>query len=208
MPSKFRSVLPPSARASERALEQANAEPITSIPNLIRATKSADDCPAALLPWLAWEYSVDTWNTDWNEAEKRAAIKRAQYIHQHRGTKSAVEMSLSDSPFASEIVEWFETQPPGDPYTFGLTVQQDYRPITSLDVQDLKNAVLRAKNLRSWFGIVFKGKSVGTAWVAGAMTASEVVTILPPVQGFITQTEGDLLTEDGGRLLTELRFQQ
>ncbi|MFQ9621303.1 MAG: phage tail protein I [Enterobacteriaceae bacterium] len=60
----------------------------------------------ALLPWLAWEYQVDTWNIDWSANETRCDQAR-HYIHRHRGTVAAVRHALVDSPFGTDIVEWF-----------------------------------------------------------------------------------------------------
>ncbi|MEZ2829031.1 phage tail protein I [Serratia liquefaciens] len=182
MPNKFKTLLPPNAIPQERALEQATIEEVLSIPDLIRIVKNPALCPVELLPWLAWEYSVDTWNTDWTEEEKRAAIARAAYIHRHRGTRAAIEMSLSSSPFASDVVEWFEKTPRGEPYTFSLDVTQDDRPITLTDVQDLKSAVMKGKNLRSWFDVTFKGSLHGKAILAGYMIASESIQILQPFE--------------------------
>lgn len=179
MPNKFETLLPPNAIPAERALEQATIEEVLSIPDLIRIVKNPALCPVELLPWLAWEYSVDTWNTDWTEAEKRAAIARAAYIHRHRGTRAAIEMSLSSSPFSSDVIEWFEKTPRGEPYTFSLDVTQDDRPLTLTDVQDLKNAVMKGKNLRSWFDVSFKGSLDGKAILAGYMIASESFSIVP-----------------------------
>ncbi|WP_430969629.1 phage tail protein I [Serratia nevei] len=179
MPNKFKTLLPPNAIPAERALEQATIEEVLSIPDLIRIVKNPALCPVELLPWLAWEFSVDTWNTDWTEAEKRAAIARAAYIHRHRGTRAAIEMSLSSSPFASDVIEWFEKTPRGEPYTFSLEVTQDDRPITLGDVQDLKSAVMKGKNLRSWFDVTFKGNLDGKAILAGYMIASESFSIMP-----------------------------
>ncbi|HGP0346212.1 TPA: phage tail protein I [Serratia marcescens] len=179
MPNKFKTLLPPNAIPEERALERATIEEVLSIPDLIRIVKNPALCPVELLPWLAWEYSVDTWNTDWTEAEKRAAIARAAYIHRHRGTRAAIEMSLSSSPFASDVIEWFEKTPRGEPYTFSLDVTQDDRPITLGDVQDLKSAVMKGKNLRSWFDVTFKGSLDGKVILAGYMIASESFSIMP-----------------------------
>ncbi|ULF55738.1 phage tail protein I (plasmid) [Serratia marcescens] len=176
MPNKFKTLLPPNAIPEERALERATIEEVLSIPDLIRIVKNPALCPVELLPWLAWEYSVDTWNTDWTEEEKRAAIARAAYIHRHRGTRAAIEMSLSSSPFASDVIEWFEKTPRGEPYTFSLEVTQDDRPITLGDVQDLKSAVMKGKNLRSWFDVTFNGSLDGKAILAGYMVASERIT--------------------------------
>nr|VXZ85940.1 Uncharacterised protein [Klebsiella pneumoniae] len=49
-----------------------------------------------------------------------------------------------DSPFGTDIVEWFNQNPKGDPYTFRLNVYQNDLPVTEYDQQDLKLAVLRA----------------------------------------------------------------
>ncbi|MCY1698664.1 phage tail protein I [Lelliottia sp. SL45] len=178
MATDIPSILPPNASSPERALELTHAGRITGVPVPVRDAKNPDACPADLLPWLAWEYGVDTWNTDWTEQEKRSAIKRAAYIHRHRGTPAAVEMSLSDSPFSTHITEWFEQTPRGEPYTFGLEVIQDGRPITQMDHQDLKNAVLRAKNLRSWFSVSFRGEVTGKAILSGYIVASETVAYI------------------------------
>lgn len=175
MASELKSILPSNSLPSERALEQASAEIISAVPLLIRASRTPENCPEHLLPWLAWEFGVDTWNTDWTAQEKRRAISRAAYIHRHRGTKAAITRSLDDSPFSPTIKEWFEQEPKGDPYTFELNAVQDGKPVNQYDIQDLKNAVMRAKNLRSWFGVVFRGNSSGNAYLAGYMIARERV---------------------------------
>lgn len=166
------SILPPNATAVERAIDRASAAALERLPvYLIRWVKDPDSCPLALLPWLAWEYQVDTWNVHWSEKMKRDAIKRAHYIHRHRGTVAAVRRALIDSPFGTDIVEWFSQNPKGDPYTFRLNVMQDDLPVSDLDHQDLKLAVMRAKNLRSWFSVhVFgrlQGRIYGAGWLYG-----------------------------------------
>lgn len=68
---KFRSLLPPSAIHPERAQEQASSEQITDLDtNMVRKVKNPDTCPAHLLPWLAWEFAVDSWEEAWTEEEK------------------------------------------------------------------------------------------------------------------------------------------
>ncbi|HEI3630444.1 TPA: phage tail protein I [Escherichia coli] len=174
MNDKIRSILPVSASRAERVVDSTAGDMLAEIAVcLIRYVKNPDLCPAELLPWLAWEMSVDTWNEHWTEAEKRAAIKRAAYIHRHRGTKAALNESLADSPFRSQIVEWYEQAPPGDPYTFRLNVEQKDLPVLINDHQDLKHAVLRAKNLRSWFSVHIYGSSRGNGFGYGYVTATE-----------------------------------
>ncbi len=171
------SILPPNTTAVERAIDRASAAALERLPvYLIRWVKDPDSCPLALLPWLAWEYQVDTWNIDWSEQKKRDAIKRAHYIHRHRGTVAAVRHALVDSPFGTDIVEWFNQNPKGDPYTFRLNVYQNDLPVTEYDQQDLKLAVLRARNLRSWFSVHVFGRLQGTSYTAGYMYATEKIT--------------------------------
>lgn len=174
MNDKIRSILPVSASRAERVVDSTAGDMLAEIAVcLIRYVKNPDLCPTELLPWLAWEMSVDTWNEHWTEAEKRAAIKRAAYIHRHRGTKAALNESLADSPFRSQIVEWYEQTPPGEPYTFRLNVEQKDLPVLMSDHQDLKHAVLRAKNLRSWFSIHVYGNCRGNGYGYGYVTATE-----------------------------------
>ena len=33
-----------------------------------------ENCPADVLPWLGWALSVDDWDQDWSEQQKRSAI--------------------------------------------------------------------------------------------------------------------------------------
>ncbi|EFB5187749.1 phage tail protein I [Escherichia albertii] len=183
MNDKIKSILPVSSSRAERVVDSVGGDMLAAVsPGVIRDVKNPDCCPAVLLPWLAWEASVDTWNDHWTEDEKRAAIKRAPYIHRHRGTKAALTESLTDSPFRSRIIEWYEQTPPGKPYTFRLNIEQKDMPVLMRDHQDLKHAVLRAKNLRSWFSIHIYGNCRGTAYGYGYITATEKITGLPVPQ--------------------------
>ncbi|KAB2424317.1 phage tail protein I, partial [Enterobacter hormaechei] len=84
---KFRSLLPPSAIHPERAQEQASTELIAALDtDMVRKVKNPDTCPAHLLPWLAWEFAVDSWEEAWTEEEKRQVIRDAAYVHQQRST--------------------------------------------------------------------------------------------------------------------------
>jgi phage tail P2-like protein len=179
MPNNFKSLLPPSATTQEQAIEQACDESTTTLPVTVRDSKNPDTCPEDQLPWLAWEYGVDVWNSAWSIERKRAAVKRAKFIHQHRGTKAAIMRSLEESPFSPSIKEWYELTPQGEPYTFELTALQEDKPFTQSDIQDLKNAVLRGKNLRSWFGVVLRSARKGTAYAAGAVRQAEFVSVMP-----------------------------
>ncbi|EQU65680.1 phage tail protein I [Escherichia coli HVH 209 (4-3062651)] len=64
-------LLPTGSSPLEVAAAKACAE-IEKTPVSIRELWNPDTCPANLLPWLAWAFSVDRWDEKWPEATKRA----------------------------------------------------------------------------------------------------------------------------------------
>ena len=67
------SLLPPNATPFERALEDA-ASIMADVPVEIATLWNPATCPAQFLPWLGWGLSIDFWDAEWTEAEKRQAI--------------------------------------------------------------------------------------------------------------------------------------
>ena len=91
-------LLPPNASELERAMESVTAR-LGQVPLPIRALWDADTCPAHLLPWLAWAFSVDEWDPDWPEAAKRASIRDAARIQRHKGTVWAIRRVLANAGY-------------------------------------------------------------------------------------------------------------
>ncbi|MDC7683274.1 phage tail protein I [Asticcacaulis sp. BYS171W] len=156
------SLLPPNAKTFERALESAmQASPL---PRPIRALWSADECPVDLLPWLAWGLSVENWSPAWPESVKRARVRDAIYIQQIKGTRQAVEDVIELLGGVVELREWFEMDPPGEPYTFELVITFSGIPgveYTAEYAQSLIEEVNRTKPLRSHFTFVQSVKADG-----------------------------------------------
>lgn len=97
-------LLPPNRTQLEAAIADATA--FTVDPSAIAKLWSADDCPAALLPWLAWALSVDGWELADTEAERRALIKTSIDLHRHKGTVWAVEEAIKAAGYAdAQIIE-------------------------------------------------------------------------------------------------------
>jgi phage tail P2-like protein len=168
-----KTLLPPNAADPERALEQANAEQVQSVPVLIRETKSATDCPEQLLPWLAWEKAVDFWDPAWNEEQKRQVIADAPYVHQHRGTAGAVRRSLSSIGLPTTVVEWWSDTPRAEPYTFRIEVYSKSDVSDEL-YQQIRQLTDRAKNLRSYLSKIDVIADIGASggfYISGAVTA-------------------------------------
>lgn len=88
-------LLPPSSTPLERAVDLTAAQRLAALPAIVTSLWNADTCPAALLPYLAWAMSVDEWNDGWGVDKKRAVIKESSYIHQHKGTLSAIKRALT-----------------------------------------------------------------------------------------------------------------
>lgn len=88
------SLLPPATTPLERAIEQTQAVRLDHAAIVPTLWNSAT-CPAALLPHLAWALSVDEWDNGWSVEKKRTVIAEARYIHQHKGTPSAVRRALA-----------------------------------------------------------------------------------------------------------------
>ncbi|MFV1598670.1 MULTISPECIES: phage tail protein I [unclassified Phaeobacter] len=103
------SILPPNSTSLERSLErliQSTRPDLSPVATLM----NPDSCPADLLGWLAWAFSVDVWEPSWDEATKRRVIKAALEVHRRKGTIGAVRRALEAIGFGAEIREWFQPQ--------------------------------------------------------------------------------------------------
>lgn len=83
------SILPATSTPAERAVEAALAR-TDALPVPVRDLWNPATCPVALLPWLAWAFSVDEWQPDWSDSAKRAVIASAVFVHRHKGTVGSI----------------------------------------------------------------------------------------------------------------------
>lgn len=114
-------LLPPASTPVERKLAQVGAD-IESVPLPIRALRRAATAPAPLLPWLAWERSVDRWDDAWSVAAKRKALANSFRIHQIKGTIGALRRVVEPLGYLLEVTEWHQMEPVGTRGTFRLTI--------------------------------------------------------------------------------------
>ena len=100
-------LLPPNASDTERVIEAASARS-SGVPVPIRHLWNAATCPVSALPFLAWAFSVDDWDSDWPEEEKRAVIAASVAIHRIKGTPAGVKLALSAAGYGdAELTERF-----------------------------------------------------------------------------------------------------
>lgn len=86
-------LLPPNATPQEHALDDSTAR-LGDLPVDIAKLWNANECPIALLPYLAWTLSVDEWDETWSEAQKRAVVAASYEIHSLKGTPYAIKSAL------------------------------------------------------------------------------------------------------------------
>lgn len=180
------SLLPLSSTQLERAIEAAMVEK-TEIP--LRTLYNPDTCPAHLLPWLAWTWSVDRWDTRWTEAVKRSAIRSAFYVHAHKGTIGALRRVVEPLGYLIEVLEWWEMTPEGIPGTFALKVGVLDTGITEEAYLELERLIDDAKPVsRHMTGLAISLETQGAINIGVAVYEGDVIDVYPPVQRDIEVT--------------------
>lgn len=180
------SLLPLSSTQLERAIEAAMVEK-TEIP--LRTLYNPDTCPAHLLPWLAWTWSVDRWDTRWTEAVKRSAIRSAFYVHAHKGTIGALRRVVEPLGYLIEVLEWWEMKPKGIPGTFALKVGVLDTGITEEAYLELERLIDDAKPVsRHLTGLAISLETQGAINIGVAVYEGDVIDVYPPVQRDIEVT--------------------
>lgn len=153
---------------------------VSDVPVLVRESWNPDTCPAELLPWLAWAFSVDEWDATWTEQEKRDVIKASVEVHKHKGTIGAIDRALKPLGYLIEVIEWWEETPQGDPYTFSIVMGTGSKPVTEELYAKAERIVLAYKNLRSQLtSLTVKADVSGTVYAAAALVDGNDTTVFP-----------------------------
>lgn len=139
-------------------------------------------CPAEVLPYLAWALSVDMWRTDWPERVKRRVVANSLAVHRIKGTRPAVELALQDLGVKADIIEWFEAVPKARRGTFELIAWANENLsageigfLNQALYDQIRLAVTNAKNTRSHFtfkvGAKFGPNTLGAGSALSGMGA-------------------------------------
>lgn len=143
--------LPSNATAQERAMAETVAR-VSDVPVVVREIWNPDTCPENVLPWLAWAFSVDDWDTNWTTEQKRQTIKQSIVSQRIKGTTGAVKKQLSALGYDVQIIEWFKQTPVGEPYTFEVYITANQYPLSQTDLAKITQVIGTNKNLRSHMG--------------------------------------------------------
>lgn len=141
-------LLPYNATDQERALEDTTAR-ISDVSVIVREIWNPDTCPSNVLPWLAWAFSADDWDTNWSDEQKRQVIKESVYSQRIKGTIGAVTRQLAALGYQIQILEWFQQSPQGAPYTFDVYITANQYPLAKNDFNKVLEVINTNKNLRS-----------------------------------------------------------
>ncbi len=181
-------LLPRNSTPLERQAAQALAQ-IQRVPIPLRQLCNPNECPVNVLPYLAWAFSVDRWDSNWTEATKRAAIRSSRYIHAHKGTIGALRRVVEPLGYLIEVMEWWETVPEGVPATFALKVGVLDTGITEEMYQELTWLIDDAKPLtRHLTGLAISLETPGSIHIGVAVYEGDVIDVYPPMQRDIEVT--------------------
>ncbi len=174
------SLLPPNATPLMRALEAgATLRPDIDVGALADAVADPMTAPAFLLPWLAYGESVDAWDADWSEADKRAAIANSIAFHRRKGTRASVQEVLSRFDQLAKLVEWHEVSPRRPTNTFDVIVPMvlpdGTAPGGRRSTADFADAIVReisrVKPLREHMRLVQEIRAAGAVGITGVVRA-------------------------------------
>lgn len=175
----FYPLLPGNSSQLERLAAQAFSE-IQRVPIPLRTLVNPDTCPVKLLPYLAWAFSVDRWDSTWSETAKRAAIRSAYFIHSRKGTIGALRRVVEPLGYLIEVREWWQLNPPGVPGTFALVVGVLEAGITDEMYAELTWLIDDAKPLtRHLIGLDISLEVQGRVPVTAGQYDGDTLTVYP-----------------------------
>lgn len=163
------------------ALERRAAEACAVITDLsvpLRDLWNPWKCPVKFLPYLAWAFSVDRWEETWSEVEKRQEISDAFWIHQRKGTISAIRFVIEKMGYSISIDEWWQVADPAG--TFRLEVDINDIGLTPSMLSDLNRLIDETKPVsRHMAQMNIAVKVRGDIHTGAALCCGEIISIYP-----------------------------
>lgn len=173
-------LLPGNATDLERQAAEALAQ-IERVPVPIRDLINPDRCPVALLPFLAWAFSVDRWDSRWPETAKRGAIRSSFFIHSRKGTIGALRRVVEPLGYLIEVIEWWQTEPKGVPGTFAIKVGVSDEGISEETYQELTWLIDDARPVsRHLTGLAISLETSGSLTFAARLYEGDELDVYPP----------------------------
>lgn len=135
-------------------------------------------CPVKFLPYLAWAFSVDSWDEGWSEQEKRSVIDESFWLHQRKGTVSAIRRVVEKLGYFMSIEEWWEVDGPAG--TFRLEIDVNEKGLTSKILDELNRLIADAKPVsRHLETMSISTPTSGAVFMGAAICSGEIITVYP-----------------------------
>lgn len=171
------SLLPPGSSALERRLAQA-CSGISDLNVPLRDLWNPEKCPVSFLPYLAWAFSVDSWDEAWSESEKRSVISESFWLHQRKGTVAAIRRVTEKMGYSMSLEEWWEIADPAG--TFRLEVDVNEVGLTSRMLDELDRLVNDAKPLsRHLAQLNISSRAAGVIATGASLGSGEIINVYP-----------------------------
>lgn len=154
-------ILPPNSSVLERDIEESGGKArIEAIDVPVGKLWNPQTIPAAILPYLAWALSVDTWDNEWPDNIKRQVIAASVEVHRKKGTVGAVKKAIAAIGIDVDFEEWFQNG--GIPHTFTITAwsnnnrdEEDKTKLLPAAFNDINKGVNATKPVRAHFELRF-----------------------------------------------------
>ena len=170
-------LLPPNTTVFEQNICKTTSQNC-ALPVQIKSLASIDDAPDQFLSFLAWQYSVDSWDTSWQPSLQRQLIKKSFRQHQLKGTRQAIRNVLTEFGYECTFQEWFDTNPMGTPGTFTLELDLNGHELTEDTYAEVNRLIKDAKPAsRQLTNLVINVQPVCIPSIAIGTHGAETVTI-------------------------------
>ncbi len=147
---------------------------------LVSVFARLDELTSDQLDHLAVQFHVAVWNSLWKKDKKLAVIKATIETKRRRGTLLAVKEAVGSivSPF--EIVEWWQQEPKGQPFTFSVTIPLDDigKDLTAEEQEELFDLIYEAKSIRSHGSVTLTRNYKETLRIGAVCSACSYVRLI------------------------------
>ncbi|HBX5899937.1 TPA: phage tail protein I [Klebsiella pneumoniae] len=135
-------------------------------------------CPATFLPYLAWAFSVDRWDEQWSEEEKRTAVSESFRLHQLKGTPAAIRHVTEKMGYTMSLLEWWQVDDPAG--TFRLEIDVNEVGITPKMLDELNRLIDNTRPVsRHPAQLNMAVKITGAAFVGASLYCGDIISIYP-----------------------------
>lgn len=110
-------------------------------------------------------------------------------VHKVKGTIGALKRALAAASYRAEVSEWFNQDPPAEPYTFRIDVAVTDRGLGADTYREVERLALASKNARSHLtGVRLASETAGTLYRGAVATSGAVIEVLPYQPGELEST--------------------